>query len=118
MDFNINNNNKLSFRFIPSPPLADYSGLQTLPLWVLAPEKHNSTGLNFANSNYKMMENIKSGVMELNSVVGSHMANNFIAGDYTSGREPCQHHGRSSRWWTSSGSVYTTFGYEPFMTTS
>ena len=38
------------------------------------------TGLNFENSNYKILENISSGIGEWNSVIGSNMANNLIVG--------------------------------------
>jgi hypothetical protein len=83
--------------------------------------------LNFANSNYQILENIKSWVGELNTVVGSNMANNVIVG--------YEHHDESRAYKLqcpsfvvpttdpncmpmvdilNGGSVYTTFGFEPF----
>ena len=115
MDFNINDNNKLIFRFNSLTSNSDILLSNSSSLG-FGTRRTNSTGLNFSNSNYKMTENIKSGVMELNSVVGSHMANNFIVG-YTS-----QDESRANITGPffpmvdikESGSVYTTFGFEPF----
>jgi len=77
--------------------------------------RSNTTGLNYQNSNYQILENIKSGVAELNSVVGSTMSNSLIVG-FSSHDES-----RASRGTffpmvdiLEGGSVYTTFGFEPF----
>jgi outer membrane receptor protein involved in Fe transport len=75
----------------------------------------NSTGLNFANSNYQILENIKSVVGEWNAMIGSNMSNNLIIG--------YEHHDESRGYKSSmfpfvdvlsGGSVYTSFGFEPF----
>ena len=50
--------------------------------------RSNTTGLNFANSNYAILENIKSGVGEWNSILGSNIANSLIVGYTTRRREP------------------------------
>src|SRR5574341_269154 len=75
----------------------------------------NLDGLNFQNSNYIIKENIRSVVGEWNAMVGGNKANNLIIG--------YSHHdeSRDSRGdffpmvdVLEAGSVYTTFGFEPF----
>ena len=56
--------------------------------------RSNTTGLNFANSNYAILENIKSGVGEWNSILGSNMANSLIVG-YTKNDESRPQSGRA-----------------------
>jgi hypothetical protein len=77
--------------------------------------RSNTTGLNFQNSNYQILENIRSFIGEWNSTFGKNMANSLISG-YTQ-----QDESRASRGTffpmvdvLEGGSVYTTFGFEPF----
>ena len=56
--------------------------------------------LNFQNSNYQILENIRSGIGEWNSIVGSTMSNNLISRLHHPGREPRLAAARSSRSWT------------------
>ena len=74
-----------------------------------------TTGLNFANSNYKILENIKSGVAEWNSILGSNKANSLIVG-YTYQDESRESVGEFFPMVDilNAGTVYTTFGFEPF----
>ena len=71
--------------------------------------------LNFKNSNYKILENIRSGIAEWNSIIGNNMANNLIVG-YTKQDES---RGALETLFPfvdilESGSTYTSFGSEPF----
>ena len=71
--------------------------------------------LTFQNSNYQILENIRSGIGEWNSILGSNMSNNLIVG-YTT-----QDESRASRGALfplvdiyEGGLSYTSFGSEPF----
>jgi hypothetical protein len=71
--------------------------------------------LNFANSNYSILENIRSGIGEWNSVIGSNLSNNLIVG-YTHQDES---RGQITTLFPfvdvlSGGNAYTSFGSEPF----
>src|SRR5205823_2838752 len=75
----------------------------------------SNTFLNFQSSNYSILENIHSGIGEWNSVLGSTMSNNFIAG-YTKQNES---RGQLSTLFPfvdvlQGGTAYTSFGSEPF----
>jgi hypothetical protein len=114
VDFNINDRNKLSVRYnhLDSDTDVLLSNSSSLG-W--GTRRTNLNGLNFQNSNYQIMENIRSVVGELNSRIGDNMANNFIVG-YT-----YQDESRNSRGTMfpmvdilEGGNVYTTFGFEPF----
>lgn len=114
VDYNLNDRNKLSLRYnhLDSDTDVLLSNSSSLGF---GGRRSNTTGLNFQNSNYKILENIRSFVGEWNSSVGSNNANTFIAG-YTK-----QDESRASRGKffpmvdvLQAGSVYTTFGFEPF----
>ena len=64
------------------------------------PPQHHQL-LNFQNSNYQILENIRSGIGEWNSVIGSTMANSLIVG-YTTRTRAAATRRRSSRSSTSS----------------
>ena len=113
-DFNANDRNKLSLRFnvLESDTDVLLSNSSSLGF---GSRRSNNFGLNYQNSNYKILENIKSVVGEWNSTFGNDLSNNMILG-YTTNDES-----RASRGQffpmvdiLSSGSVYTTFGFEPF----
>ena len=113
-DANVSNRHKLSFRYNQLDSDTDVL-LSTSSSLGFGGRRSNTTGLNFQNSNYQILENIKSGVAELNSVVGSTMSNSLIVG-FSSHDES-----RASRGTffpmvdiLEGGSVYTTFGFEPF----
>ena len=113
-DFNVNNSNKVSFRYnhLDSSTDVIVSGSSSL----LRGRGSNSINyLSFQNSNYQILENIRSGIGEWNSILGNTMSNSLIVG-YTK-----QDESRASRgsffpfvdiW--EAGQSYTSFGSEPF----
>ncbi len=114
LDFNLDEKNKISVRYTQLDSKTDVLLSNSSSLG-FGSRRTNLTGLNFQNSNYMILENIRSVIGEWNSVIGSNMSNNLIAG-YTYNDES-----RDSRGTffpmvdiLSGGSVYTTFGFEPF----
>lgn len=114
LDFNVNSRNKLSFRYNQLDSDTDVLLSNSSSLG-FGGRRTNTFGLNFQNSNYQILENIKSGVAELNTVIGTTIANSLIVG-YSSHDES-----RATRGTffpmvdiLAGGSVYTTFGFEPF----
>lgn len=114
VDLNVNNRNKLSIRYNQLDSDTDVLMSNSSSLG-FGTRRTNTFGLNFQNSNYQILENIKSGVGELNTVIGSTMSNSLIVG-YSSHDES-----RASRGSffpmvdiLQGGSVYTSFGFEPF----
>ena len=115
-DFNINTRNKLSFRYNQLDSDTDVGVSNSSSLGFGSRRGSPTLGLNFQASNYQILENRKSGVAELNTVIGSTMSNSLIVG-YNNSDES-----RSTRIGTffpfvdilQQGAVYTSFGYEPF----
>jgi hypothetical protein len=113
-DYNLNNTNKVSFRYNHLDSITDVilSGSGSAGLG----RGTNTTNfLSFQNSNYQILENIRSGIGEWNSIIGTSMSNSLIVG-YT-----YQDESRASRgevfplvdiW--EGGQSYTSFGSEPF----
>ena len=114
-DYNLNNANKVSFRYTQ---LDSSSGnqLSTSSSAGIGRTIGGTTGgLYYEGTTYKILENIKSGIGELNSVIGGTMSNNLIVG-FTSNDE--------SRGGTGdlfpfvdileNGVSYISFGTEPF----
>jgi len=114
LDFNLNDKNKISVRYtqLDSETPVLLSNSSSLGF---GSRRTSSTGLNFANSNYSIMENIKSVVAEWNSILSSNMTNNMIVG-YTTNDESRGAPGTMFPFVDilSGGSVYTSFGYELF----
>jgi hypothetical protein len=116
LDFNINESNKLSLRYNHLDSSTDVLVSNSSSLGAGSRRSPPAgTGLNFRNSNYQILENIRSFIGELNSVVGPRMANQLIAG-YTT-----QDESRDSRGTffpfvdiLDGGTAYTSFGFEPF----
>jgi outer membrane receptor protein involved in Fe transport len=114
-DLNINNRNKLSVRYNQLDSETDVLLSNSSSLG-FGNRRTSLQGLNFQGSNYQILENRKSGVAELNTVIGSTMANSLIVG-YNNSDES-----RSTRVGSffpfvdilNQGQVYTSFGYEPF----
>lgn len=114
VDWNLNQRNKFSFRYNhldsnTDVPLSNSSSLG------FGTRRSNTTGLNFQNSNYQILENIRSGIGEWNSIITNTIANNLIVG-YSS-----QDESRASRGTffpfvdvLEGSTVYTSFGFEPF----
>src|SRR5437667_10037609 len=121
LDYNLNDRNKLS---LPYNLLTSSSDIlvSTSNSLGFGCRRYNppicSTlfALNFANSNYAILENIRSIVGEWNSSISSNMSNNLIVG-YTSSDESRKNNGPP--WFPEveilkEGNPYTTFGFEPF----
>jgi hypothetical protein len=114
LDYNLNDRNKISVRYLQldssTPVLVSNSSSLGR-----GSRRSSTTGLNFENSNYAILENIKSGVGEWNSILSNNMANSLIVG-YTTNDESRPQKGELFPMVDilEGGSVYTTFGYEPF----
>ncbi len=113
-DYNINNNNKFIFRYNHLNSNTDVLASNSSSLGN-GSRRTSTLALNFQNSNYQILENIRSGIGEWNSIFGTSMANSLIAG-YTH-----QDESRASRGTffpfvdvLEAGSTYTSFGFEPF----
>jgi hypothetical protein len=113
-DYNVNAKHKVSFRYnhLDSDTDVLLSNSSSLGFGT---RRSNTTGLNFRNSNYKIVENIRSGIGEWHSIVGSTMSNNLIVG-YTTQDESRDSLGTFFPFVDvlEGGSVYTSFGFEPF----
>jgi hypothetical protein len=114
IDYNINNNNKVIFRYTHLDSSTDVLASNSSSLG-FGSRRTSTLALNFQNSNYQILENIRSGIGEWNSIIGTSMANSLIAG-YT-----YQDESRASRGTffpfvdvLEAGSTYTSFGFEPF----
>lgn len=113
-DYNLNNSNKVSFRYNHLDSVTDVivSGSSSLGLG----RGSNTTNfLGYQNSNYQILENIRSGIGEWNAIIGSTMSNTLQAG-YTH-----QDESRNSRGTFfplvdifEGGQSYMSFGFEPF----
>ncbi len=114
-DYNINSRNKLSARYNQLDSSTDVLLSNSSSLG-FGNRRTLSTGLNFQGSNYQILENRKSFVSELNTVIGSTMSNSLIVGFNKSDES------RSTRVGSffpfvdilNASTVYTSFGYEPF----
>jgi hypothetical protein len=113
LDGNINNSNKVSFRYNQLDSSTDVIVSSSGSLG--RGRGSNTTNyLAFQSNNYQILENIRSGIGEWNSILGSSMSNNLIVG-YTT-----QDESRGSIrlfpfvdiW--EGGQAYTSFGAEPF----
>ncbi|PYQ86996.1 MAG: TonB-dependent receptor [Acidobacteria bacterium] len=116
-DFNVNSQNKVTFRYnmLNSSTPVIVSGSQSLG----NPSGRSPNTVNFlsfANSNYSILENIRSGIGEWNSVLGNNLSNNLIVG-YTHQDES---RGAIDKLFPfvdvldGNGGAYTSFGSEPF----
>jgi hypothetical protein len=113
-DYNLNNTNKISFRFNYLDSFSDtlMSG-STSALRGRSP--NTSQFMTYQNSNYQLLENIRSGIGEWNTVIGSSMANSFQTG-YTTQDESRNTRGKIFPLVDiyEGGTSYLTFGGEPF----
>lgn len=114
LDYNIDPKNKLSLRYLHLDSFTDVLLSNSSSLgW--GNRRSNLTGLNFMNSNYQIMENIRSIVGEWNSILGDKISNNLIIG-YTYNDESRKSRGKFFPMVDilKDNTVYTTFGFEPF----
>jgi hypothetical protein len=115
-DYNLNSANKVTFRYnqLASSTDVNQSGSSSLGT---SRSTLSTQFLTFANSNYQILENLKSGVGEWNSVFGS-MTNNLLVG-LTHQDESRGDKGQVPAFpfvviGFGDGSAYTSFGNEPF----
>ena len=113
-DYNINSTNRFSLRYIHLDSDTDVLVSNSSSLG-FGNRRGNTNGLNFQNSNYKILENIRSTVGEWTSTFGNQIANSLIIG-YTKQDESRESLGTFFPMVDilEAGSVYTTFGFEPF----
>ncbi|TDQ13801.1 carboxypeptidase family protein [Algoriphagus boseongensis] len=114
LDYNINDKNKLSVRYNHLDSSTDVLMSNSSSLG-FGSRNGRPEALNFQNSNYSILENIRSIVGELNTRINNNMTNNLIVG-YT-----YQDESRGSRGTffpmvdiLKDGATYTSFGFEPF----
>src|SRR2546421_67032 len=121
LDYNLNDRNKLSLRYNLLNSSSDILVSNSASLGIGCRRNGPSPcstlyALNFANSNYAILENIRSIVGEWNASIKSNMSNNLIAG-YTSSDDSRKN--ITPPWFPeveilNAGTNYTTFGFEPF----
>jgi hypothetical protein len=113
IDFNVNDQNKLSLRYTHLDSNTDVLLSTSSSLGV--GRSRNTSFLSFQNSNYQIMENIRSVVAEWNSLFRGNMSNNLIMG-YTSQDESRDSRGTMFPFVDirEAGTTYTSFGFEPF----
>lgn len=115
-DWNLNNSNKISVRYNYLDSSTDVL-LSTSSSLGFGRGSGNSTNfLSFGNSNYAILEDIRSTIGEWNSVFGTSLANNLIVG-YTTNDESRGYKGEIFPFvdiLDGAGVAYTSFGFEPF----
>jgi hypothetical protein len=114
LDYNLSDRHKLTLRYVHLDSKTDVLLSNSSSLG-FGTRRTSTTGLNFQNSNYQILENIRSVIGEWNSVLGTNTTNSFQAG-YTH-----QDESRDSRGdffpfvdILDGSTVYTSFGFEPF----
>ena len=113
-DYNLNTTNKVTFRYNQLASSTDVNQSGSSSLGTSRPTL-STNFLGFQNSNYKILENLKSGVGEWNSSLGT-LTNNLIVG-YTSQNESRDQLATLFPFVVigdGSGSATTAFGSEPF----
>ena len=113
-DYNVNNNNKVSFRYQYLDSFSD-TGLSSSTSALRGRTNFSPNFLTFQSSNYQLLENIRSGIGEWNMVIGNSMANSFLSG-YTTQDESRATRGKIFPLVDifEGGTNYVTFGGEPF----
>lgn len=113
-DFNANESNKFSLRYIYLDSKSDNPTSNSSSLG-FGDRRDNPNSMSFANSGYAILENIRSTVGEWNSLIGSNKANNMIVG-YTTNDESRESKGTFFPLVDilEDGVTYTSFGFEPF----
>ena len=113
-DYNLNTSNKVNFRYnqLDSSSAKNLSGSSSVGF---GRGTFGTSFLNFASSNYAQLENIKSGISEWNSVLGTSISQSLIVG-YTTNNEdrgPIQLFPFVDIL-APDGTAYTSLGSEPF----
>jgi outer membrane receptor protein involved in Fe transport len=113
-DYNMNSSNKISFRYNQLDSSSDNytSGSSSAGI---GRSPFTTSHLSFQSSTYSILENIKSGIGELNTVIGNSMSNNLIVG-LTSNDESRAPLPKVFPFVDIlvGGTAYTSFGAEPF----
>jgi hypothetical protein len=88
-DYNLNSSNKITFRYNQLDSKTDVIMSNSSSLG-FGSRNGSAFAMSFDNSNYRILENLKSGIGEWNSVIGSNMSNSLILGFNSSdeSREP------------------------------
>jgi hypothetical protein len=114
VNYNLDTKNKISVRFSRLDSSTDVLLSNSSSLG-FGNRRTSTTGLNFQNSNYSILENNRSVIGEWTSTIGNNSANSFIAG-YNKSDESRGYRGEIFPMIDilEAGSVYTTLGFEPF----
>jgi hypothetical protein len=118
-DFNVNQRNKVSFRYnhldSDTDVLVSTSSSLGFGRGAATSGGRGTQFLNFQNSNYQIMENIRSGIGEWNAIISDRMSNSLIIG-YTTNDESRNSRGEMFPFVDilESATTYTSFGFEPF----
>lgn len=117
-DFNLNDTNHLAVRYMRLDSSSDVLVSNSSSLGFgnrRAPANSGLDGLNFAGSNYSILENIRSMVGEWTSAWNNKISNSLLIG-YTTQDESRGDVGKLFPFVDilSAGTVYTSFGSEPF----
>jgi len=116
-DYNLNGGNKITFRYNALTSSTDVYQSGSSSLGSPGRSTNTTQYLSFANTNYQIVENLKSGVGEWNSAWGT-MTNNMIIG-YTHQDESRGDRGQVPAFpfvviGDGNGGALTAFGNEPF----
>jgi hypothetical protein len=115
-DYNLNNSNKISFRYSRLDSSTDVLLSTSQSLGFGRSSGTNTTFLGFQRSNYSILEDYRSGIGEWNSTIGSTIANSLTIG-YTTNDESRGDIGELFPFidiLDGSGVAYTSVGSEPF----
>ncbi|MFZ1678579.1 MAG: hypothetical protein WAT91_14965, partial [Saprospiraceae bacterium] len=114
LDWNLSDKHRLSLRFNRLQSASDILTSNSNSLG-FGNRRNNRDAMAFRNSNYIQNDNISSGILELNSIFGTKMSNNFIAG-YTFQREDRGSYGETFPLIEiqKEAKTYITLGSEPF----
>jgi len=114
LDYNLNDRNRFSFRYSQLDSETDVLASNSSSLG-FGTRRTNLNSLNFANTNYSILENRRSLAAEWNSQISQNLANQVIIGyDFSD-----ESRGTPGEFFPmvdilSGNNVYTTFGREPF----
>lgn len=113
-DYNLDERNKLTLRYVHLDSRTDVLLSNSSSLG-FGNRRSNLDAFNFKNSNYAILENIRSIVGEWNVIIGGDMANQLIVG-YSHHDESREQPGTLFPFVDilENGTTYTSFGTEPF----
>ncbi|MBA2353918.1 MAG: TonB-dependent receptor [Acidobacteria bacterium] len=115
-DYNLNASNKITFRYTHLDSISDVLASNSSSLG-FGNRRGSTQALNFQNTNYQQLEEIRSGIGEWNATLGNSMANSLIVG-YTKQNEDRAIRGTGALFplvdILDAGTTYTSFGFEPF----